>query len=147
LVRIENYRHTSIGWIAECNVRRSDRVQRDSTFLIKAGELFGDFHPWAGTKRGERDVQQPIYSLGSIRTAKGLRNHFPDIVIPSFANPDTTEIRASDGSIWQAHREGHNARYSIKWRCEVLPDGFSRSPRIDRKNDRLESVALAKSFY
>ena len=141
LIRIENYRHTSSGWIAECNVRRSDRVQRDSTFLIKAGELFSDFHPWDSTKR-ERDVQQPIYSLGSIRTAKGLRNHFPDIVIPSFANPDTTEIRASDGSIWQAHREGYNARYSIKWRCEVLPDGFSRSPRISTKNDRLKSVVF-----
>lgn len=143
LVRIENYRHTSSGWIAECNVRRSDRVKRDSTFLIKAAELFSDFHPWGGTKK-EREVQQPIYSLGSIRTAKGLRNHFPGLKLPTTPRPESTEVKAPDGSIWQACKDGWSERATIKWRCEVLSDGFSRSPRIDdTKNDRLESVALS----
>jgi hypothetical protein len=125
LIKIEQYYHTDIGWIAECNVRISQRCQRGAKLLIKTEELFKDFHPWEYVKQ----EILPIYSLGSIRTAKGLRNHFPDIQIPEFPRPDSSEVRASDGSIWQAYREGLNARCSVKWRCEVLPDGFSRSPR------------------
>jgi hypothetical protein len=138
LVKIEQYWHTRIGWIAKCNVRISERVARGENFLIQAEELFADFHPWTYQKK----ESLRLYSLGSIRTAKELRHHFPRIVIPSFARSELTEIEASDGSIWQAYREGHNSRYSIKWRCEVLPDGFSRSPRIEnKKGDCLEPVA------
>jgi hypothetical protein len=140
LVRIENYRHTDIGWIAECNVRRSDRISRGSIFLIKACELFADFHVWNGY---EREMRQPTYSLGSIRTAKGLRSHFPGIKLPSIPKVDFTEVKAPDNSIWQACKDGGGERAAIKWRCEVLPDGFSRSPRIEnKKDDCLESVAL-----
>lgn len=137
LVKIEQYWHTRAGWVAKCNVRISQRVARGENFLINAGELFTDFHPWKYVKR----EILPIYSLGSVRTAKGLRNHFPDIEIPSFANPDSTEIEAPDKSIWQAYREGHNARHSIKWRCEVLADGFSRSPRIGNKKTAASTAA------
>jgi hypothetical protein len=142
LIKIQQYHYTDTGWIAECNVRISQRCQRGDKLLIKVQELFKDFHAWKYVKQ----EILPIYSLGSIRTAKGLRNHFPNIEIPSFPRVDSTEIKTPDGSIWQACREGHNARHSVKWRCEVLPDGFSRSPRINTKNDRVESVALAKSF-
>jgi len=129
LVKIKEYWHTRAGWIAKCNVRIGQRVSRGENFLIKTEQLFADFHPWTYQK-----IEfLPQYSLGSIRSAKGLRNHFPRITIPSFATPEFTEIQAPDGSIWQAYREGHNAHYSIKWLCEVLPDGFSRSPRIDKK--------------
>jgi hypothetical protein len=137
LVKIQQYWHTHAGWIAKCNVRISQRVARGENFLIKAEELFADFHPWTYKKQ----EILPIYSLGSIRSAKGLRNHFADIQIPSFARPDSTEIRAPDGSIWQAYREGHNARFSIKWRCEMLSDGYSRSPRIDSKKATASTVA------
>jgi plasmid maintenance system antidote protein VapI len=137
LVKIEQYWHTRGGWIAKCNVRISQRVARGENFLIRTEELFADFHPWTYQKR----ELLPQYSLGSIRTAKGLRHHFPGITIPSFAKPGFTEIEASDGSIWQAYREGHNARYSIKWRCEALPDGFSRSPRIGNKKTAASTAA------
>jgi len=140
LVRIENYRHTDIGWIAECNVRRSDRVSRNSVFLIKASELFTDFHPWKGY---EREIIQPIYSLGSIRTAKGLKNHFPGIKLPPVPRPDSTEVKAPDNSVWQACKDGWSERAAIKWRCEVLPNGFSRSPRIHEKTAASTTVKEA----
>jgi hypothetical protein len=140
LVRIEHYRHTSIGWIAECNVRRSDRIDRNSTFLIKGTELFGDFHPWGDTKK-EREVRQPLYSLGSIRTGKGLKSHFRDLKLPDAARPELSEVRAPDGSIWQACKDGWNERAAIKWRCEMLPDGYSRSPRIDNKKTAANTAA------
>lgn len=140
LIRIENYRHTFIGWIAECNIRWSDRVRRGSTFVIKAAELFSDFHPWNGTKK-EREVQLPVYSLGSIRTEKGLKSHFRDLKIPSSARPESTEVKAPDGSIWQACKDGWSERAAIKWRCEVLPDGYSRSPRIDNKKTAASTAA------
>jgi hypothetical protein len=137
LVKIEQYWYTQAGWIAKCNVRISQRVSRGENFLIKTEELFADFHPWTYQKR----ELLPQYSLGSIRSAKGLRDHFPHIIIPSFAKPEFTEIQAPDGSIWQAYREGHNTRYSVKWRCEVLPNGFSRSPRIDNKKTTASTAA------
>jgi hypothetical protein len=147
LVRIEEYWHTRAGWIAKCNVRISQRVPRGENFLIQAEELFADFHAWIYQKK----EILPQYSLGSIRTAKGLKSHFPGIQLPAILRPDSTEVRASDGSIWQACADGGSERVAIKWRCEVLPDGFSRSPRIDnKKGDRLESVAslnLDKSIY
>ena len=147
LIRIENYRHTDIGWIAECNVRRSDRVARDSSFLIKACELLNDFRPWNGY---EREIQQPIYSLGSIRTTKGLKNHFPGIKLPSVPRPDSTEVKAPDNSIWQAYKDGWSERAAIKWRCEVLPDGYSRSPRIHKKtvaNTTAQETAYNINYY
>lgn len=144
LIKIEKYQHTQAGWIAQCNVRISQRAPRDSKLLILADELFADFHPWQYTKT----QILPQYSLGSIRTAKGLKSHFPGIDIPAWPRADSSELTASDGSIWQAFVDGdYTGRSSIKWRCEVLPDGFSRSPRIDIKNDRTESVAIAKTFY
>jgi len=140
LIRIENYRHTDVGWIAQCNVRRSDRISRNSNFLIKASELFADFHPWKGY---EREIQQPIYSLGSIRTAKGLKNHFPGIKLPLMPRPDSTEVKAPDNSVWQACKDGWSERAAIKWRCEVLPSGFSRSPRTHEKTAASTTVKEA----
>jgi len=141
LVKIEKYWHTHAGWIAKCNVRISQRVARGENFLIQAGELFTDFHPW---KYQKEESLPPQYSLGSIRTAKGLKFHFPGIDIPAWPRADSSEVVAVDGSIWQAFVDGnYTGRSSIKWRCEVLPDGFSRSPRIDnKKSDCMQSVAL-----
>lgn len=140
LVKIEQYCNTTGGWIAKCNVRISQRVARGSDFLITAEDLFKDFHRWIPTKT----EILPQYSLGSIRTSKGLKNHFKDLKLPSVAYPDSTEVSAPDGSIWQAQKDNGSERAAVKWRCEVLPNGCSRLPRINTKNDRIESVA---SFY
>lgn len=145
LVKIDQYYHTTAGGIARCKVRISQRVARGSEFLITAEELFKDFHPWAYIKK----EILPQYSLGSIRTEKGLKGHFQGLKFPPAPRPDCTEVTASDGSIWQACRDDLSGRAAIKWRCEVLPDGFSRSPRIDdiKKGDCLESIAQQMTFY
>lgn len=122
---IERYCRIRGEWIAVCRIRENwGGIGRE--FIIKAEELLNDFAPY---KSPETCLP---YRLGSTRSTKELKHLFKEIKFPSHL----TEVPAPDGSIWQSFRERDSSRCAITWRCEVLPDGSSRVPRIAQKSNR-----------
>jgi DNA N-6-adenine-methyltransferase (Dam) len=141
LVKIERYEFVISEWIAWCEVRSKGNLKFaiGTKFYIRPTELFSDFRP--PSKEPLKFERLSIYGLGSIRSARELKREFPGVKIPTYATLWCTELTAPDGSIWQAFKENDSQRCAIKWCCEVLPNGDSRSPRIPQKNDHLEAVA------
>lgn len=146
LVKIKRYEFIIDEWIAWCEVRVRGNIRfvKGTEFYIKPTELFSDFKP--PLKEPLKIERLSIYGLGSICTVKQLKSLFRGVTIPTHTTLWCTELTASDGSIWQAFKENDTERCAIKWQCEVLPDGFSRSPRIPQKNDRLEAATNLNSF-
>lgn len=131
LVRIDSYQFCQDEWIAECNIRISGSAncQPGDKLLIRASDLFGNFS--SPCREPIAIVQlQPIYNLGSICKQQELKSVFKGLKIPKYPTHFVSEITAPDGSVWQAVLHATNSRKTIKWMCEVLPDGSSRSPRI-----------------
>jgi hypothetical protein len=147
LVKIKRYEFVVSEWIAWCEVRAQGNIKfaRGTEFYIRSAELFSDFNK--PDRSPLRIKRSPIYNLGSVRTAKELRSMFYGVKIPKWATPWVTELIAPDGSIWQAFKEVDTERHAIKWRCEVLPNGLSLSPRIPQKNGYPKAATISNSFY
>ena len=140
-VEILRYSRIKDEWICIARIREKGESYSEvgQNFYLRIGELFADFIPY-------KFEDSPSYRLGSIRTTKELKSMFRGVKIPNTAISHSTEVVASDGSIWQAFKE-RTERCAIKWRCEVLPNGDSRIPRIAQKNDRLEAVTSSNLSY
>lgn len=126
-------------WIAICRIRARGESYNEigKEFYIKPDELFTDFGPY------ESPEFTLSYRLGSVRSAKELKSLFPRLKLPNYL----MEVTAPNGSIWQAFRERNSNRCAIAWRCEMLPDGSSRSPRIPaQKNDRPQAATNSNLF-
>ena len=131
-VCIETYYFCETEWIANCRVITSNnpKCEKGDKFYIRARELFSNFGEklWKPLKL----VYTRPYWLGMVLTKQELKSKVKIPRVPTSATPFCTEVTAPDGSIWQAVQEGLNSKSPIKWICEVLPDGTSRSPRIQQ---------------
>lgn len=145
-VAIDRYSRIKDEWIAICQIKeRGERYSEiGKKFYIRAVELFQDFAPYNYQSNEEK---KPSYRLGSIRTAKELKSMFPGVKISTINNTCGTELSVPDNSIWQAFKERNTERCATKWRCEVLPNGGSVSPRIAQKNDHPEAVTSLNFSY
>ncbi len=145
-VAIERYSRIKDEWIAICQIKeRGERYSEiGKKFYIRAVELLQEFTPYSHQSNEEK---KPSYRLGSIRTAKELKSMFPGVKISTINNTCGTELSAPDNSIWQAFKERNTERCATKWRCEVLPNGDSVSPRIAQKNNRLEAATSLNFSY
>lgn len=134
-VEIRRYLRIKDEWICIARIRGKGESYSEigQEFHLRLAELFEDFIPYASE-------DCPSYRLGSVRTAKELKSMFPGVKIPAAITVYSTEVVSSDGSIWQAFKERNTERCAIKWRCEVLPNGDSRIPRIAQKNDCLKAA-------
>ncbi|TAG93115.1 MAG: hypothetical protein EAZ18_13020 [Oscillatoriales cyanobacterium] len=143
-VEIIRYSRIKDEWICIARIREKGESYSEigQNFYLRVGELFQDFIPYKFSEE-----KKPTYRLGSIRTDKELKSMFRGVKIPTFTKTCGTELTAPDNSIWQAFKERNTERCAIKWRCEVLPNGISISPRIAQKNDRLEAVANLNLSY
>jgi DNA N-6-adenine-methyltransferase (Dam) len=133
---IKRYSRIKDEWIAICRIRAKGEnyAEIGREFYLRTEELLRDFVPY-------ESIEELLpYRLGSIRTTKELKSIFRGLKIPTTPSLHS-ELLAPDKSIWQAFRERNTGRCAIKWCCEVLPNGDSRSPRIPQKNDRPKKAA------
>jgi DNA N-6-adenine-methyltransferase (Dam) len=135
---IKRYNRIKGEWIAIaiCQIREKGGEYKEigKEFYITATELLKEFKPYK-----YEGISLP-YRLGSIRTAQELKKLFGDLKTPSSTTPGD-ELQASDDSIWQAFKERNTGHCAIKWRCEMLPNGNSISPRISaQKNSCLQAA-------
>lgn len=143
VAEIERFSRIKGEWIAICRIKEKgeDYLQVGKNFYLRAIELIREFQPYQFSEE-----KRLTYRLGSVRTAKELKSLF-GVRITTANKACGTELSVPDGSIWQAFKDRNTERCAIKWRCEVLPNGASISPRIAQKNDRLEAVANLNSCY
>jgi hypothetical protein len=143
-IEIMRYSRIKDEWICIARIREKGESYSEigQNFYLRVGELFQDFIPYKFSEENS-----PSYRLGSVRTTKELKSIFPGVKIPTVITTYSTELAAPDNSIWQAFKERNTERCAIKWRCEVLPNGISRIPRIAQKNDRLEAVTSSNLSY
>lgn len=135
-VEIKRYSRVKDEWISHCQIRAKGESHNQTysrigtEFYIRVGELFQDFTPYDYEFNKEKT---PSYRLGSVRSTKEFKSMFPGVKIPTILSAYSTEITTPDKSIWQAFKERNTERCAITWRCEVLPNGESRIPRIAQK--------------
>lgn len=131
-VKIETYQFCRDEWIAECRVVTpgSGNCRRGDRFYVRAIELFAEFKKLC--HRHKKTEWQPQYHLGTILNRQELKSRLKGVKLPKHITPFSTELVAPDGSIWQAILHATNSCKSVKWVCEVLPDGGARSPRIQQ---------------
>lgn len=143
VAEIEHFSRIKGEWIAICRIREKgeDYLQVGKNFYLRVTELLQEFQPYQFSEE-----KRLTYRLGSVRTAKELKSLF-GVKITTANKACGTELSVPDGSIWQAFKDRNTEGCAIKWRCEVLPNGASISPRIAQKNDRLEAVANLNFCY
>ena len=126
-------------WIAICQIRARGESYSEMgrEFYLSTKELFTDFMPYKSPEN------LSPYRLGSVRSSKELKRLFRNLHLPNYL----TEVAAPNGSVWQAFKERDSSRCAIMWRCEVLPNGDSRVPRIPQKNDRPEAAIKLNFSY
>lgn len=127
---IIRYSRIKDEWICIARIRQKGKSYSEigQNFYLRVGELFQDFIPYKFSEE-----KNPTYRLGSVRTDKELKSMFRGVKIPTITKTCGTELAMPDNSIWQAFKERNTERCAIKWRCEVLPNGISISPRIPQK--------------
>lgn len=133
-VKIDKFQFCQDEWIAECRVINPGdaKCRRGDRFYIRAIELFAEFKK--PCDKPTKFEWQSHYHLGTILNRQELKSRLKGVKIPKHINPFSTELTAPDGSIWQAVLHATNSHKSVKWMCEVLPDGLARSPRIPQTN-------------